>query len=271
MSKKPLRFVSISSEELYTRDNLVENEQVVNELHNLLINSSEAEEALRYLLDLRGLTRECIAQFKLGYLPRRLKIDGLAAVFNGRIVIPIFNAHGEVVGLSSRALDGCFPKYCHTQFKRNTVLYGLNLAKEFVIRKNLCYLVEGFFDVMSLWNLGVRNVVATMGAGIDRLRACLVYRYTSNVALIPDHDEAGNIGMMSIKKVLSSEPFNMKVFKVVYPDSYKDIDEYLRSSRTNQNNDFIKGLREAEGFKKHFIKDNLSELLKDKMSKVLGV
>ena len=251
---------------------LSENAKVVDAFHTILRKSPLASKARDYLMNKRGLSWGTVEDFRLGYCPST-EVEGIPALFKNRLVIPIEDHHGKVVALSSRQVpgdisDGEGPKYLHTPFKAGDILFNLVRAKKAIISSDMCFIVEGFFDAITLWDGGVRNVVAVMGARMSQIQASLILRYTTNTAWIPDHDEPGMLGCQKAVKMLSSQPFAIKAKMVKYSQDYKDIDEFLRSGDEGAGS-LLKQLKLCKGFLSQSNRAG-SKKIKEKMESVLG-
>lgn len=175
---------------------------------------------LSYLYE-RKITPEAIKAFALGYAIDRnsdytdealrkgfsldiLKATGLSGTgqhggnydrFRGRIMFPILNSAGKTIAFGGRDLKGAPAKYINSPesevYVKNRELYGLYQAKSDMVKENKVYLVEGYFDVIGLWQAGVRNVVASSGTALTDGQIALIHRFTDNVTLIYDGDAAG--------------------------------------------------------------------------------
>lgn len=196
------------------------NEAAAHFFHHALLNSPEAASALEYLQG-RGLDRETITSFQLGYAPnswdelkRHLSGQGfeegdlLAAGllvegergpydrFRGRLMFPIRTERGRVAGFGARALDDSVPKYLNTPqspiFDKGGILYALDRAGEHMRRIGQAVIVEGYMDAIAAHQHGLGNVVASMGTAITERQASLLKRYTRNLALALDADQAGS-------------------------------------------------------------------------------
>lgn len=164
-----------------------------------------------YLLS-RGIDEETANEFLLGYAPSgyvgELKIPKEEAqklglvnsrggeFFRNRLMIPIFSHSGNVVGFAGRALsDNQSPKYINTPeteiFKKSSILYGFFQSKEEIVKKREVVIVEGYFDVISLHKIGVKNVVAPMGTSLTEKHASFLKRYSQSPILMFDGDSAG--------------------------------------------------------------------------------
>ncbi|MEW5985674.1 MAG: DNA primase [Chloroflexota bacterium] len=190
--------------------------------HQLLLYAPQAEHARRYLAG-RQLTEETIATFKLGYALNQwdagrshftmqgFSQDDLMAAgllihnedtdsrydrFRHRLMIPIRDVNGRVVGFGARTLDpDGLPKYLNSPqtpvFDKGRLLYGLDLAKRHVRESHQAVIVEGYMDVMQAWQAGYRNVVAQMGTALTESQLRLLKRFTKAFVLALDADAAG--------------------------------------------------------------------------------
>ncbi|HEX9649198.1 MAG TPA: DNA primase, partial [Cyclobacteriaceae bacterium] len=117
--------------------------------------------------------------------------------FRGRVIFPIHNLSGKVIAFGGRTLkkDKNLPKYVNSPetevYHKSSVLYGLNLSKKSIRDLNLCYLVEGYTDVIALYQAGIGNVVSSSGTALTKEQITLIKRYTENVTILYDGDSAG--------------------------------------------------------------------------------
>lgn len=181
------------------------------------------KKAFDYLSE-RGLSKEIIEKFQLGYAPdswdllseflkkknylekdifasgMTVKKDrgGFYDRFRGRVMFPINNISGQTVGFSSRIMPGAdesSAKYINTPetviYNKGRILYGLDKAKAEIRKKNLCIMVEGNMDVIASFQSGVENVVATSGTALTIEQIKIIKRYTENIAFSFDMDSAG--------------------------------------------------------------------------------
>lgn len=216
--------------------------------------TSRGEAARRYLAG-RGLTAETIAGFHLGFAPEswdsllaHLKSRGIPPTvaekcglvaprkggggfydrFRGRIMFPIVDLTGEVVGFGGRIMDKGEPKYLNTPespiFEKKRVLYNLHAARN-AIRQGRAVVVEGYMDVISLANAGFPSAVATLGTALGEGHVRLLRRFTDDITLVFDGDSAGRNAM-----VRALEPFlaGDVIPKVVVLPQGKDPDDIAR-------------------------------------------
>jgi DNA primase len=150
--------------------------------------------------------------------------------FRGRLIFPIEDVGGKVIAFGGRILGDGEPKYLNTSespvYIKGKNLYGLNRTKEDIRKKGYVILVEGYFDLITLWGAGIRNVIATLGTALTRDHVDLIRRYTGQVVAVFDPDIAGKKALArSIELFLSG---NIRAKAVVLPDGY-DPDKYVRT------------------------------------------
>ncbi len=146
--------------------------------------------------------------------PTREK-DGYYAYFRSRIIFPVFTPTGKICGFGARVLDESLPKYLNSPqsplFNKGENLYGLNLAKQFIREEKEVILVEGYTDVISLYQEGIRNVVASLGTSLTPSQAELLKRYTNKVHVAYDKDSAGESATLRGIDILLDANFQIKV------------------------------------------------------------
>ncbi|TET94215.1 DNA primase [Candidatus Aerophobetes bacterium] len=132
---------------------------------------------------------------KLSLLIPSQKRDGWYAWFRQRLIFPIFTPEGRICGFGGRILDDGLPKYLNSSssliFDKSRILYGLNFSKEAIRQEEEVILVEGYTDVMTLHQRGIKNVVASLGTSLTSSQARLIKRYTGHVFIAYDQDKAG--------------------------------------------------------------------------------
>lgn len=208
---------------------ITKNKETIDNLYRTLL---ENEEALAYL-KLRGISRETIDDFKLGYCPSSVKeyIPGSMRTLENRIVIPINDAYGTPVALAGRSIDPSDKlKYWHPKYNKKNFLWNLDKSKKQILVMKYCIIVEGFMHAITLWQNGVKHCVALQGCSFQKERANFLTRYTKTVALITDNDKAGDKSWNSISKLLRNSPYDMTVFRVRIPEEFNDVDEYILKS-----------------------------------------
>lgn len=149
--------------------------------------------------------------------------------FRGRLIFPIEDAGGRVMAFGGRIIISGEPKYLNSPetpvFSKGRNLYGLMRAKEGIRKSGYAILVEGYFDLISLWNAGMTNVLASLGTALTVEQVELLRRYTGHVAVLFDADEAGKKALQrSLQLFLSG---GVQARAVVLPEKY-DPDDYVR-------------------------------------------
>ena len=180
--------------------------------------------------------------------------------FRARVIFPIHNATGRVLGFGGRTLskEDNIPKYVNSPeseiYNKSQILYGLYFAKNAIIRNDNCLLVEGYTDVISLHQAGIENVVASSGTSLTDEQVRLIKRYTQNITILYDGDPAGiKASFRGIDMVLEQ---GMNVRIVLFPDN-EDPDSYARKHRRQELEELITS--EAQDF----IRFKTSLLLKE--------
>ncbi|MBO4235764.1 MAG: DNA primase [Firmicutes bacterium] len=203
----------------------------------------------------RGIRPEILKKFGIGYADEewdslykhlrslgyeeKLMIDlGLVSEskgkyydkFRNRVMFPIINTSGKVIGFGGRAIDkDDNPKYLNSPesvvFKKKNNLYGLNLSRNAVSKEGYIILVEGYMDVIGLYQAGVENVSASLGTALTDSQAKMIKRYTNNVVLSYDADNAGIQAALRGMDILKAEDCNVSIMHV---NDGKDPDEYIR-------------------------------------------
>lgn len=165
--------------------------------------------------------------------------------FRGRVIYPVFTVSGKVVAFGGRTLrkDKGVAKYVNSPesiiYSKSRELYGLYQAKQSIVRKDKCILVEGYMDVISMHQSGVENVVASSGTSLTEGQIRLIHRFTENVTVIYDSDPAGIKASLRGIDLLLAEGLNIKVLLLPEgddPDSFaqshtsSEVEEYLAAN-----------------------------------------
>ncbi|AMR26706.1 DNA primase [Hymenobacter psoromatis] len=162
--------------------------------------------------------------------------------FRGRVMFPIHNVSGRVVGFGARTLkrDDKMAKYLNSPeseiYHKSDVLYGLFQARQPIRNQELCYLVEGYLDVLSLHQGGIKNVVASSGTSLTEGQIRLIKRYSDNVTVLYDGDAAGIKASLRGIDLLLEGGLNVRV--VLFPDG-DDPDSYIRKVGDQRFADYI--------------------------------
>ena len=150
--------------------------------------------------------------------------------FRNRVMFPIINTSGKVIGFGGRAIDpNDNPKYLNSPesriFQKKNNLYGLNISRQAAGKEGYIILVEGYMDAIALYQSGIRNVAASLGTALTENQAKLLHRYVKEVVLSYDADNAGRAAALRGIEILRREGSKVKVLHVT---DGKDPDEYVR-------------------------------------------
>lgn len=163
--------------------------------------------------------------------------------FRGRVTFPIYNIGGRVLGFSARILssDKTKAKYVNSPesiiYTKGKVLFGLHLAKDAIVKEDLCYLVEGNMDAVMMYQNGVKNVVATSGTALTEQQTTLIRRYTRNVTVLYDGDSAGIKATFKAVNIFLEQGLNVRT--VLFPDG-EDPDSFARKHTMDEFQSFLK-------------------------------
>jgi DNA primase len=214
------------------------------------------QEALDYVVKKRGFNKQTLTNFRIGYAPNSgaavseflykrglgedvVKLAGLGSVsargpydmFRGRIMIPLMDAQGAVIGFTARLLsdDPNAPKYINTPqtllYDKSRHVFGLHLAKDAIRTSGFAVVVEGNLDVASTHQAGYTNVVATAGTAITQSHLKALTRFTGDIRLCFDQDRAG---IAAAERAISvAQAAGIKLSIITIPDG-KDPDELVR-------------------------------------------
>ncbi len=171
--------------------------------------------------------------------------------FRNRVIFPIINTSGKVIGFGGRRIDEVDnPKYLNSPetavFSKKNNLYGLNTTKQFIGREGNAIIVEGYMDVISLFQYGICNVTASLGTALTANQAKLLKRYTKNVNLCYDSDEAGKNAALRGVDILEPSGLNVRVFHVT---DGKDPDDYAKSHGRKAFMELVDGAKTATQYK----------------------
>jgi DNA primase len=222
--------------------------------HHLLVNTKEGQEPLQYLTD-RGITRETIDTFGIGYSPsswdfgtkflqkRGFSFDLLESAgisirnpegkyfdrFRNRVMFPIWNLQGQVTAFSGRVLNKGEPKYLNSPesgiFQKSKTLYGFHLARQQIRKKQQVILLEGFVDVIALHRAEFTNSIATMGTALTEDQIRIIKRNVDHVTVCYDSDKAGVDAAYRASIMLKAAGCEVKI--AMMPEGL-DPDDYIK-------------------------------------------
>ena len=215
----------------------------------------------------RGLSDSTIVNFNIGFSPDKknsfyknasekgFSIDYLIETglvisnennhidrFRGRIMFPIKSISGRVIGFGGRIIDSNkkIAKYINSPeskiYNKSKTLYGIYESKQFIVKNDVCFLVEGYMDVVQLHEHGIKNVLATSGTSLTKDQIILIKRLTSNIIILFDGDQAGlSASMRSIDMILE-EGLNVKICQ--FPDG-EDPDSFVKKYKHDKMIEYI--------------------------------
>lgn len=239
-------------------------DKVVDSCNFLINNYHEASGCLDYLNS--RISKESQDAFKFGYFPDIANIKVITSLVDEKIlkdtrlyyskmiedslfprvlnflyfenhplIFPIRNVYGEIVALVGRSIlsekerkEKNIVKYKNTIFKKNQHIFGIFENKKSILEKDLVYIVEGQMDLIKAYEIGLTNVIALGTSNMSTYQFGLISRYTSNMILLLDNDDAGQKGRNSIITKFG-DLANIQNFYI--PEEYKDIDEYISSEK----------------------------------------
>jgi DNA primase len=208
------------------KESLLRINEIAAHYYHQILTSSEKGAPGRAYIKKRAITQETVEAFRLGYAPNewqglsdfltKKKVDlekaataGLIIAkksnrfydrFRGRVMFPIFNLRGQVVGFGGRVLDDALPKYLNTPetpvFQKGALLYGLHLAYESIRQSGRAVIVEGYTDVLALKRHGFHGAVATLGTALTREHIRRLKGYAKEAVVVFDADAAGKMAAM---------------------------------------------------------------------------
>jgi len=236
-------------------------------IHNLQETPEGKSIGLAYFNE-RGMQEHIVNKFELGYCPDRwddllkaatdaghnvdyLIKSGLVIKgdngktfdrFRGRVIFPIHNISGRVIGFGGRILDSTKSKakYLNSPesiiYNKSESLYGIYFAKSAIIKHDNCYLVEGYTDVTSLHQSGIENVVASSGTSLTTGQIKLIRRFSQNITILYDGDAAGIKASFRGIDMIVEEGMNVRV--VLFPEG-EDPDSFARSHTSEELKEYV--------------------------------
>ena len=268
------------------RDSLKKRYYHINELtsrfYSGMLLDTEGERARRYLEE-RGITADSREKFCLGYAPsawealsdyllgqgiteKELIILGLAVRtqkgnladrFRHRIIFPIMDENGRIIGFGGRILDDSQPKYLNSPetplFAKGKFLYGAHLAKGSIRSQDQAVIMEGYIDVITAHQSGITNTVGTLGTALTMEQTRLLMRYSYNACICYDSDSAGAKAALRGLDILHGQ--GCRVTIVTIPQ-YKDPDEFIKKQGKTA---FLELVRKADTLMEYKLKSLMNQ------------
>jgi DNA primase len=242
--------------ELNAREQIIQINQVAADYYTGNLFSPTGKDSLKYLAE-RGLKESTIRIFGLGYAldgwrnlknhleQKRLPLksareagliiakddrsDMLYDRFRNRLMFPVKDIDGRIIAFGGRIMGKGEPKYLNSPespaYTKGRQLFGLNQAKEAIRNSGYVILVEGYFDLIVLWDHGITNVVATLGTALTKDHVALIKRYADRVAVIFDSDEAGRKALARSVEMFIAAHIDARA--VILPEGL-DPDDFVR-------------------------------------------
>ena len=248
-------FLNRQKERLYKLNNLT-----ANYYRECLFKTNQGKKIINYLKK-RGINDTSVEKYKLGYAPsgwdvltnflkkkgysyeeltkariiNKSKIEGkYIDYFRDRIIFPIFNLSGRVIGFGGRVLDDSLPKYINSPetlvYNKGSNLYSLNFAKEDIRKKGYLIIVEGYTDVLITQQYEFNNVAASLGTALTARQIDLIKRFTDIVLIAYDADSAGNMATLRSLDLLVKAGLEVKVIDL--PQGYDPADFLIKKGKT---------------------------------------
>lgn len=221
------------------------------------------------------------------YICKKIDFNYRSFLF-GRIIFPIYSPHGKAIAVSGRVLDDSKPKYWNTAFSKGSVLFGLNITKKHILEKRRAHVFEGYADVISAYQSGIKNVTCCMGTALTEEHSILLSRYAEEIVVFFDNDSAGFEALQRFnEKELDEKRTDTKILRC-FLNECKDVDDFLKTNSADGFNKYVslyvaddelqrrlKGVsakmsaKEMEAFKVFMLAKN--DFLKAKMKEVAEV
>jgi DNA primase len=266
------------------------NEWACQYFHEILKNDVDGQAIGKQYFRSRGIRDDIIEKFQLGFaLTKRDALaneakrkgyqqeflvktglcgeneKGLYDRFAGRAIFPWLNVSGKVVAFGGRVLDsrtkGVAQKYVNSPdsdiYHKERELYGIYQAKKAIVKEDRVFMVEGYTDVIAMHQAGIENVVANSGTALSQYQIRILHRFTSNITLLYDGDEAGIHAALRGTDMLLQDGMNVKV--LLLPDG-DDPDSFARKHSTDELRRYIDEHQEDFiSFKTHLTVDGVSD------------
>lgn len=248
--------------------------------------SAQGEAALKYLTK-RAVSKDSIEKFKLGFAFDRW--DGLLNYLRGkgiplgliekagliipkdnggyydrfrnRLIVPILDTRNRVLGFGARVLDESLPKYINSPetpvYSKGKILFGLNSAYEAIRLNDSAIIVEGYLDLITPYQAGFKNIVASCGTALTLEQLRLIKRYTNNVVMVYDSDNAGMLATVRSLDLLIEEGLNVQVAGL--PEGY-DPDGYLRRLGPDKFRELLEKAKDIFDYKMEILKSKYSRV-----------
>lgn len=256
------------------------------ELYFKQLYSAQGEAALKYLAR-RAVTKDTMQKFKLGFaldhwdgLLNYLRGKGIPLGliekagliipkdnggyydrFRNRLIVPIIDTRNRVLGFGARVLDESLPKYVNSPetpvYSKGKILFGLNAAYEAIRTNDSAIIVEGYLDLITPYQAGFKNIVASCGTALTLEQLRLIKRYTHNVVMVYDSDNAGVLATIRSLDLLIEEGLNVQVAGL--PEGY-DPDGYVRRLGPDKFRELLERAKDIFDYKMEMLRAKYSRV-----------
>src|SRR3989338_4184685 len=256
------------------------------ELYSEQLYSAQGEAALKYLSK-RAVSKDTMQKFKLGFaldhwdwLLNYLRGKGIPLGliekaglvipkdnggyydrFRNRLIVPIIDARNRVLGFGARVLDESLPKYVNSPetpvYSKGKILFGLNAACEAIRANDSAIILEGYLDLITPYQAGFKNIVASCGTALTLEQLRLIKRYSHNVVMVYDPDNADQLATLRSLDLLIEEGLHAQVVRL--PDGY-DPDGYVRSFGPDKFRELIRQAEDIFDYKLEILRAKYSHL-----------
>lgn len=219
-------------------------------MHDALMDEAEGSEQIEFI-QRRPFKHETLKKWQIGFCPPHLIYPSFPYI-RGRIITPIWDSYGNVVSLAGRKIESLAEnildhfyedfgsskgmdifatwdrsKWINEPYDKHRHLYGLNINKRDIIQSGYALVVEGNLSVVSLWDHGVKNAIATCGTSLSKFQISLVSRYASQIVILTDSDQAGMNAAEKFVEAFDLWAEETKVLVALLPSGY-DPEDYVR-------------------------------------------
>lgn len=221
----------------------IEREKIVKDSQVSLF-EDDGKDALNYLIKKRGFSVDIIKKFGIGYISLFEN-----HFLSDKIIFPNVDQYGNLVSISTRGLGGD-RIFWHESYEKSYYLYGINNAKNNIVKLNSAIVVEGESDTLSGHQFMFENTVGILGGQMSYYQLSILCRYCQNIYLAFDNDEAGEKNTYKISKLYKDKKLKLldiNMYSIKFPDpeillsdaNKTDLDLYLRTAGRNSFNDLI--------------------------------
>lgn len=187
-------------------------------------------------LQAKGISDSVQKEFEIGFCPKVCSEE--VYKFRNRVIVPINNLSGDLVAFGGRTISNDHPKWVNSSesdvYKKSRLLYNLDKAQDYILASGKALIVEGYWDVTTLWEAGIKNVVASCGTALTKYQLRLLKRFCDEAVICYDGDSAGVAAAERAVEGLADECFPIKYASLppgVDPDDFikqKGVEDFLK-------------------------------------------